>query len=93
MQLHFLQNLKIKNNSNEKEYEYELIAALSGINTNLNYTENMNKSIVFVKNFINNNYFEIVQGKPEKINGKFNEEISKQKPNVLIFKKKKKYIL
>ena len=90
MQLHFLQNLIIKNNSNEKEYEYELIAALSGINTNLNYIENMNKSIVFVKNFINNNYFEIVQGKPEKINGKFNEEISKQKPNVLIFKKKKK---
>ena len=86
--LNFLQNLKIQNNSEEeKTYEYELISALSDINIDLNYKENMNKFSIFIKNYINNQCFKVIQGKPGNINEKFNEEISKHNPNILVYKK------
>ena len=88
MKLQFLQNLKIKNNiEGEKTYEYELISALADINISSDYKGNMNKYSIFLKNFISNQCYKIVQGNTDKIKGKINEEISGHNPNILIYKK------
>ena len=87
MKLQFSQNLKIYDNMKEKTYEYKLISALTDININTNCIGNMNKYSLFMKNYINNQCYKIVQGNPDIIKGKINEEINGHNPNILIYKK------
>ena len=80
MTLTFEQNLKIFDNTDNKEYEYELISALTIID--------IDSIILFIKDF-NNQWNKLAQGLPQKININENvkREISKQNPNILIYKK------
>ena len=72
------QNLKIHDNTDNKDYEYELISALTIFD--------INSSILFIKDF-NNQWNKLAQGLPQKINENIKGEISKQNPNILIYKK------
>ena len=84
--------------STEKEYKFELILALTDIETaknNLNIEQkkiinkrNKNNFKIFFKNFINNKYYKFINGKfIVENNGNMEEEISQHKPNILIYKK------
>ena len=87
MKLTFLQNLIIFDESEKKQFEYELISALTNININSNYVENMNKYVIFFRNFVKNVWYKTTIRKNEIINGNILQEISNQNPNVLIYKK------
>ena len=84
--------------STEKEYKFELILALTDIETaenNLNIEQkkiinkrNKNNFKIFFKNFINNKYYKFINGKfIVENNGNMEDEISQHKPNILIYKK------
>ena len=84
--------------STEKEYKFELILALTDIETaqnNLNIEQkkiinkrNKNNFKIFFKNFINNKYCKFINGKfIVENNGNMEDEISQHKPNILIYKK------
>ena len=79
MTLTLEENLKIYDDSEKNEYEYEITSSLTIINANY--------SIIFIHDFINNRWYKIVQGALSNIDKNIREEISKQNPNILIYKK------
>ena len=89
MKLSFKENLKIADDYEKKEYEYELLSALTGININLSYVENMNKIVLFIKNYIKNVWYRLNEGKYVLINENISEIIKDQNPNILIYKRLK----
>ena len=84
--------LEIKKDNKEYKYEYELITVLADIDIDyyepqINLENNRTKIKVFFKNFINDNYYMKINGKYEAVSQQnFHEEISKHKPNILIYK-------
>ena len=88
MKIIYLKKLKIKDEGTKEEIEYELISVLANIDVNSDNENNRNNYIIYFKNFINNNWFRL----DEEFNGDIENEINNQKPNLLIYKKKKKNI-
>lgn len=76
--------LKLTEEKNDKEYEheYELILALTDKNNE------QNNYILFFKNFINDKWYKLFNGKNEDIKENIKDEINKTNPNILIYKKK-----
>ena len=79
MKLTLEKNLKIYDDSEKKEYEYEITSSLTILN--------LNNSILFIHDFINNRWYKVVQGALNNIENNIREEISTQNPNILIYKK------
>jgi DNA-directed RNA polymerase subunit M/transcription elongation factor TFIIS len=76
--------LKLTEEKNDKEYEheYELILVLSDKNND------QNNYVLFFKNFINDKWYKLFNGKNEDVKGNIKDEINKTNPNILIYKKK-----
>ena len=85
--------IKKENEEYKYKYEYELITVLADINIDyyepqINLENNRTEVQVFFKNFINDNYYMKINGKYEAVpQQNFHEEISKHKPNILIYKR------
>ena len=85
-----------KDNQENQEVNYELISALADINDvennvkldqkNLNKI-NRDKLKIYFKNFINNKWYKVINGKLEDFNGNIEEELSNIMPNILIYKR------
>ena len=79
MTLKFNENLKIYDDTDNIEYKYESISALTILDVNL--------STLFIKD-LNNQWNRLPQKLPQNINENIiKEEISKQNPNIIIYKK------
>ena len=85
--------IKKENEEYKYKYEYELITVLADIRIDyyepqINLENNRTEVQVFFKNFINDNYYMKINGKYEAVpQQNFHEEISKHKPNILIYKR------
>ena len=83
--------------NSENKYTYELIAIFADLNSNthnmndaqiLNINEiNKNNLKILCKNFINDKWYRVINGKIEEFQGNIKEEIRNYKPNALIYKR------
>ena len=81
----------------ENKYTYELISVFADLNPNtLNLTDaqilnineiNKNNLKILCKNFINDKWYRIINGKIEEFKGNIKEEINNYKSNALIYKR------
>ena len=79
------------------KYTYELISVFADLNPNtLNLTDaqilnineiNKNNLKILCKNFINDKWYRIINGKIEEFKGNIKEEINNYKSNALIYKR------
>lgn len=89
--------LEEKEDGTNKKYQYKLISVLSDINSNiknlamaqqLNIIQ-INKICfkIFFRNFINDKWYKILDNEPPKLFENIEEEINKNMPNILIYKR------
>ena len=86
-----------KEDGTNKKYQYKLISVLSDINSNItNLAMAQQLSIIqinkisfkiFFRNFINDKWYKILDNEPPKLFENIEEEINKNMPNILIYKR------
>ena len=86
-----------KEDGTNKKYQYKLISVLSDINSNINNLAmaqqlsiiQINKISfkIFFRNFINDKWYKILDNEPPKLFENIEEEINKNMPNILIYKR------